>query len=206
MIPHPISPSHLLLHAKPAESETKFFVHSGGSSLGCGIGSQGSESDKKFDHTHRSFFENFDSSILRGDFSAAFRSSSFKLCLNPLRNRAIWLTWLSLPINLCISFKLKLSLSLAFFISAKVFCFFESGRDHVNLDVSKFIPRTLPRVWHVKALSLFLQFGCQLHVNFPTQFGIFFRELLTPFCFRGGYQRYIIQLPVDQLSWYFAFL
>ncbi len=37
MIPHPISPSHLLQRVKPAESETKFFVHSGGSSLGCGI-------------------------------------------------------------------------------------------------------------------------------------------------------------------------
>jgi hypothetical protein len=140
-----------------------------------------------------------------GDFSAAFRSSSFKLCLNPLRNGAIWLTWLSLPINLCISFKLKLSLSLAFFISAKVFCFFESGRDHVKLDVSKFIPRTYLFPSLARESLVVFAVWCQLHVNFPTQFGIFFGELLTPFCFPGGDQRYIIQLPVDQLRWYFAF-
>jgi hypothetical protein len=102
-----------LSFVKPAESDTHFFVHSGGSVFGCGIGSYVSGSDRKFDNTPRSFFEKTESWIFWGAFSAAFFNSSFRFCLKPFKKGVIWLTWFRLPINFWISLKHLWSFSLA---------------------------------------------------------------------------------------------
>ncbi len=142
--PQPILPDQELLHGKPAASDIKTFVHTGGWLGGLPIGIQGVGSFKKPHQTNNSD----KALLLRVTRVLELFSKSFKhlrmLNLKQRKKGHIWVMWFRQPIRFC---KSNRETFLLLYRVAKRFLYFKifsSESLHERVVVSKMIPRTFP--------------------------------------------------------------